>query len=772
MKGPDELRKVVTIDVGGRRMVFESGWLAKQAAGSVLVRYEDSAVLVTCQDAEPRPGLGFFPLTVEYREKTGAAGKIPGGFFKREGRPTTKEILTCRMIDRPLRPQFAEGYNDEVQIIATVISADRQHDPDVCAMNGASLATLLAGLPFAGPIGAVRVALVGDELVINPTYAERETCDLEMIVAGSPDAISMVEAGAKEVSEEIVVQALAFAHDCIKDICAAQVKLVEEMGRSPREWKGPAGPDASLVAECEAHYPKWREVTRITNKKERKTAIKALRDEVMAELVKPVDVDAPQSVKNVHAERERAAKSILGSFAYRAIRDSIVIDNVRVDGRPMDKVRSIFCEIQPFPRTHGSAVFTRGETQALVNCTLGTAQDTQRIDGLTETVEERFLLHYNFPPFCTGEAKPLRGTSRRETGHGMLAERALRAVLPPEEGFPYTIRIVSDVLESNGSSSMASVCGGTLSMMDAGVPITRPVAGIAMGLVKEGDVVRVLSDILGDEDHCGDMDFKVCGTSEGITALQMDIKVAGLSREIMETALNQAREGRLHILGEMNKALPAPRADISPYAPRYEFVKIPVDKIGMLIGPGGKNIRALQEETKAVVSVSDDGSVKIFCDQGDGAIRAKERIVNMTEEVEIGIRVEAKVSSIKDFGVFADFVNKPGTEGMCHVSELSDGYVNNPEEVVQMGDVLTFKVINVEAGTGKVKLSRKAVILEDRGEEYIPAPPRDRGPRRDGRGGGGGGRDRDRGPRRDGGGGRDRDRGPRREGGGGGGGDE
>jgi len=765
MQGPDQLRKVVTVDVGGRKMVFESGWLAKQAAGSVLVRYDDSAVLTTCQDAAPRPGLDFFPLTVEYREKTGAAGKIPGGFFKREGRPTTKEILTCRLIDRPLRPMFPEGYKDEVQIIGTVFSADKQHDPDVCGMNGASAAVLLAGLPFDGPVGAVRVGLVADELIINPTYEERERCDLEMIVAGTATAITMVEAGAKEVSEEIVVQALAFAHDCIRDICAAQVKLAEAMGVKPRAYTPPAGPDAAIVAECKPFYAAFRKAVRIKNKAERKAALKEAKKAAVEALCPAPSDDADKKTVAAYAARKAAVESIVGEYNYSAIRDTIVEENIRIDGRKMDQVRPIICEIQPFPRTHGSAIFTRGETQAFVNCTLGTAEDTQRIDGLTETVEERFLLHYNFPSFSTGEVKPVRSPGRREIGHGALAERALKAVLPAEEAFPYTIRIVSDVLESNGSSSMATVCGGTLSMLDAGVPLTAPVAGIAMGLIKEGDTVRILSDILGDEDHCGDMDFKVCGTANGITALQMDIKITGLSREIMEAALGQARAGRIHILKIMNDAMPSHRDEISPFAPRYEFIRIPTDKIGLIIGPGGKNIRGMQEEFKCTISIEDDGSVKIFSEDGAGALAAKERISNMTTEVEIGIIVEAKVSSIKDFGVFADFVTKPGTEGMCHVSELSDAYVGSPEEVVQLGDVLKFKVIHVEPGTGKVKLSRKAVILEERGEEYVapaPKPPRDR--MGGGRGGFGGGRggDRDRGPRRDGGG----DRGPRRDGGG------
>jgi polyribonucleotide nucleotidyltransferase len=509
---------------------------------------------------------------------------------------------------------------------------------------------------------------------------------------------------------------------------------------------------------------------KIKNKAERKAALKAAKAAAYEALCPAPAEDADKATLAAHAARKSAVEAVIGGYPYAAIRDTIVEENVRIDGRAMDAIRPIFCEIQPFPRTHGSAIFTRGETQAFVNCTLGTAEDTQRIDGLTETVEERFLLHYNFPPFCTGEAKPLRGTSRRETGHGALAERALRAVLPAEEDFPYTIRIVSDVLESNGSSSMATVCGGTLAMLDAGVKLTTPVAGIAMGLIKEGETVRILSDILGDEDHCGDMDFKVCGTANGITALQMDIKVTGLSRDIMEAALNQAKAGRLHILGIMNEAMPTHRDEISPYAPRYEFIRVPVDKIGMIIGPGGKNIRGMQDEFKSVISIEDDGSVKIFSEDGAGALAAKERIANMVSEVEIGIVVEAKVSSIKDFGVFADFVTKPGTEGMCHVSELSDQYVGSPEEVVQMGDVLKFKVIHVEPGTGKVKLSRKAVILEERGEEYVapaPKPPRDR---MGGRGGFGGGRDRDRGPRRDDrgprrDGGGDRDRGPRREGG-------
>jgi len=741
---PKKLRKSVAVEVGGRSMVFEAGWLAKQAAGAVLVRYDNSAVLTTCQNAEPRGFLGFFPMTVEYKEKTGAAGKIPGGFFKREGRPTTKEVLTCRMIDRPLRPLFADGYMQEVQIISQVFSADQAHDPDVCGMNGASLSVLLAGLPFAGPVGSVRVALVNDELVINPTYEELEECVLELLVAGTQDAIVMVEAGAQEVSEDVVIEGLSFAHECIKDICKAQIELAKLMGAKPIDWTAPEKADAALLKECEAFYKPFRDAVKTQGKFERKDAIKAAKNAAFEALLKDPGEDASKEDQAAYAKRAGFVKDTISSYAYKAIRDTIVEENVRIDGRQTDEIRDIVCEVAPFPRNHGSAIFTRGETQAFVNCTLGTAQDTQRVDGLTETREESFLLHYNFPPFCTGEAKPLRGTSRREQGHGNLAHRALAPMVPDPAEFPYTIRVVSDILESNGSSSMASVCGGTLSMMDAGVPLKSPVAGIAMGMIKEGDTVRVLSDILGDEDHCGDMDFKVCGTAKGITALQMDIKVAGLSSEIMKQALDQAKAGRKHILAEMAKGLDAPREEISKYAPRYEVCKVPVDKIGMVIGPGGKMIRGLQEEFGCTISIEDDGTVKIFAEEGVAALEAKQRIVDMTEDVEVGTYFDGTISSIKDFGVFADI--KPGAEGMCHVSEMSDQYVGDPNEICKVGDVMKFKVIHVEQGSGKVKLSHKAVILEERGEEYTYNPPQRSGGGRGGpRGGGGGGRG---GPRR------------------------
>ncbi len=751
---PETYKKKVSVDVGGREMVFETGWLAKQARGSVLVRYDNTAVLITCQNAAPRPGIDFFPLTVEYREKTGAAGKIPGGFFKREGRPTAKEILTCRLMDRPIRPLFPEGYKEEVQIIATVFSADHAHDPDICAMNGSPLAVLLAGLPFEGPAASVRVGKKDGKFIINPTYTERENAELDMVVAGTPDAITMVEAGCLELDEEEILQALELGHQQIKAICAAQLELCEMVKPQALEWQAPEGPDASLQEQCKAFYPAFREAVKVSIKHERKQAIQAAKEAAFEALLQDEGAASDDAEAETIAARNKEIRKVIGGYAYQAIRDTIIEEHQRIDGRKLDEIRPIVCEVQPFPRTHGSAIFTRGETQAFVNCTLGTAEDTQLVEGLAEKRDEHFLLHYNFPPFCTGEAKPLRGTSRREIGHGTLAERALRAVLPAQDDFPYTIRVVSDVLESNGSSSMATVCGGTLSMMDAGVPVRRPVAGIAMGLIKEAEEVRILSDILGDEDHCGDMDFKVCGTAQGITALQMDIKITGLSREIMEEALGQAKAGRLHILGVMNEALGKPREEISPYAPRYETCKVPVDKIGLVIGPGGKHIRGLQEETGATISIEDDGTVKIFAEDGEGALRAKEKIVTMTEDVSTGQYYEGKIVSIRDFGVFAEI--KPGTEGLCHISEISDEYVDNLENVVEQGQVLKFKVINVEEGTGKVKLSRKAVILEDRGEEYVaPAPVAARsGGRSGGRRDGGGGRGRDGGGRRDGGGGR------------------
>ncbi|MCB9895059.1 MAG: polyribonucleotide nucleotidyltransferase [Planctomycetes bacterium] len=743
----------VSVEIGGRTISFETGWLAKQAAGSVLVREENSAVFVAVTTADPRPGIDFFPLTVEYREKTSAAGKFPGGFFKREARPSSKEILTMRMTDRPLRPMFAEGYKDEVQVNGMAMSADPNLDPDMLMINGASTAAMLAGLPFDGPVGAVRMGRAGGEFIVNPTYDQVDEGDLNMVVAGTLDGISMVEAGAVELTEDEIIEALQIAHKAIVKICKAQQELVKKAGVKRKEFTPPEGPPDELVKELQKKYfPKFLEGVKVKGKFERSATLHDIKKAAVAEYATVAD-DASAEEKAAANAKGKQVAGIVGGFKYEALRHVILNENKRIDGRELNEVRDILIEMQPFPRNHGSVTFTRGETQAFVTCTLGTAQDTQLIDGLRESREESFLLHYNFPPFCTGEAKMIRGVSRREIGHGALAERAIRAMLPAEDEFPYTIRVVSDILESNGSSSMATVCGATLSCFDAGVPLRKAVAGVAMGLVSEGDKFQVLTDILGDEDHAGDMDFKVCGTEDGITALQMDIKVKNLSAELMHKALGQAREARLHILGKMKEALAGPREEISKWAPRYEVVKIDTEQIGMVIGPGGKVIRGMQEEFGTTISVEEDGTIKIFGEDGEAAKACAARISAMTKKPVVGERVMGTVGSIREFGAFVSF-NGGANEALIHVSELSDSFVENPEDAVKVGDEFEFEIIGVDP-TGKVKGSRKAVILKDRGEEYKAPAPRERsGGRSGGRGGdrggrGGGGRGRERSRSRD-----------------------
>jgi polyribonucleotide nucleotidyltransferase len=744
-------KHVVSVEIGGRNVTFETGWLAKQAAGSVLVREENSAVFVAVTTAEPRPGIDFFPLTVEYREKTSAAGKFPGGFFKRESRPSSKEILTMRMTDRPLRPQFAEGFVNEVQINGMAMSADPNLDPDMLMINGSSAACMLAGLPFDGPVGAVRMGRHNGEFVVNPTYEQVDDGDLNMVVAGTINGIGMVEAGANELTEDEIIEGLALAHKAIIKICNAQLELVKKAGVTRQEFTPPEGPSESLTKVLKKkYYAEYKESIRIKGKHERSDALSAIKKRAYEEYAAAQEDSADQQAK--------LAGMVVGEFKYEALRDIILNENKRIDGRELDEVRDITIEMSPFPRNHGSVTFTRGETQAFVTCTLGTAEDTQLIDGLRESREEAFLLHYNFPPYCTGEAKQIRGVGRREIGHGALAERAIRPMLPAEDEFPYTIRVVSDILESNGSSSMASVCGATLALFDAGVPLRKAVAGVAMGLVSEGKKFQVLTDILGDEDHAGDMDFKVCGTADGITALQMDIKVKNLSSELLHKALGQAKEARLHILKKMNEAMSAPRPEISKWAPRYEVVKIDSEFIGLIIGPGGKTIRGMQEEFGTTISVEEDGTIKIFGEDGEMAAANKRKIEAMTKKPNVGERVKGKVGSIREFGAFVEF-NGGANEALIHVSELSDSYVENPDDAVKVGDEFEFEIIGVDP-TGKVKGSRKAVILKDRGEEYKAPAPRERS--------GGGGRGGDRGGR-GGGGGRDRggrggDRGPRREG--------
>jgi polyribonucleotide nucleotidyltransferase len=748
-----------TAEIGGKPLSIEVGKLANLSQGSCVVSLGETMVLAAVNAAAPRPGIDFFPMTVEYREKTYASGKIPGGFFKREARPTTKEILGCRMIDRPVRPLFADGYLADLQIICNALSYDGIHDPDCLAGIGASMGIMAAGIPLKGPVGWVRVAAFADGLHLFPADHELEKATLNIVIAGTENSVTMVEAGSTGTDESLILDAIDLGHEAIKKICALQNEVLAEMGVTPgvETFESPADPvDEVLPHVREAFAGKIREVIIQPTKPGRKAALAPLAEECTERFA---DVDETGEKGKFPAK--------LVSNAFRAVSDEVlralIVEGTRVDGRKPDEIRDITCEVGVLPRAHGSALFTRGETQALVTATLGTGRDEVIIDGIKEEERKRFYLHYNFPPFCVGEVRPIRGTSRRELGHGDLAERSLEPLVPDVVNFPYTLRIVSEILMSNGSSSMASVCGGTLAMLDAGIQMDAPVAGIAMGLVKEGDKVVVLSDILGDEDHSGDMDFKVTGTAGGVTALQMDIKIDGVDRAILEKALEQAKAGRIHILGEMAKSIDKPREDYSEHAPRLLTVQIATDKIGTIIGPGGKMIRQIQEETGSTIEVTDEGLVKIFSTSGGSAERAKQWIEDLTLEPEVGKIYEGPVVEMRDFGVFVKIL--PNQDGMVHVSELSDGYVEKPEDVVKVGEVLKVKCIAVEMG--KCKLSRRAVLVEEAGGTYEPSqPPRGGGGRgrgRDDRHGGGGrgrgGRDGDRSRGRGGRGGGDRRRG-------------
>jgi len=685
--------------VGGRELTIETGRMAKQAGGSAVVRYGDTMVLVAATaSSKPREGVDFLPLTCDYLEKTSAAGKIPGGYFKREGRPTEVEILTSRLIDRPCRPLFPKGWRFDTQVIALVLSADRENPSDVLALTGASAALSLSDMHWGGPIAGVRVGRVDGQLVVNPTFAEQEKSELNLVVACSREAIVMVEGGAKEVPENVMIDALLFAHRECQPIIDLQEKIRAAAGKPRREWSAPKK-DEELEAKVKGlSWDKVKAAMAIAVKHDRYDALSKAHDEVMAELC---GEGAP------FAGREKEVDAAYEGVKKKYARAKTLETGSRIDGRRTTDIRNVSCEVSVLPRTHGSALFTRGETQAIVSTTLGTAQDVQRIDSITGDVTKRFMLHYNFPPFSTGETKPLRGASRREIGHGHLAERAVAAVLPPYEDFPYTIRIVSEILESNGSSSMASVCGGTLSLMDAGVPIASPVAGIAMGLMKEGDGVAILSDILGDEDHLGDMDFKVCGTRNGITALQMDIKISGLTREILEKALAQAKDGRFFILEKMAEAIAAPRDDMSPYAPRIYTLQVKPDRIRDIIGPGGKTIRAITEQTGVAIDVEDDGTVSIASSDERSARKAMDIIRGLTAEPEIGQFYQGVVKRIAEFGAFVEIM--PGTDGLVHISELAEGRVKRVEDVLKEGDEVMVKVISIDR-QGKIRLSRKEAL--------------------------------------------------------------
>ncbi|HJZ85903.1 MAG TPA: polyribonucleotide nucleotidyltransferase [Polyangia bacterium] len=686
-----------SVMVGNRELSIETGRMAKQADGAVMVRYGDTVVIVTAVASDSqREGVDFLPLTCDYIEKTFAAGKIPGGYFKREGRPTEMEILTSRLIDRPSRPLFKKGWRCETQVIALVLSSDRENPSDVLAMTGASTALHISDIPWDGPYAAVRVGRMEGRFIVNPTFAEQEKCDVNMVVAASRDAIVMVEGGASAAPESVVIDALMFAHQSAQPILDLQEKLRGAVGKPKREFSAPQKDEAVARRVAELAQGPMIAAMALANKQERYGTLHKVEEETAAAL----SAEFPERTKEVEAAYEDLKK--------KYVREMVLSTGKRIDGRATSDIRAISCEVGLLPRTHGSGLFTRGETQALVTTTLGTQQDMQRIDALIGDVTKRFMLHYNFPPFSTGEAKALRGASRREIGHGALAERALKGILPSYEDFPYTIRIVSEILESNGSSSMASVCGGTLSLMDAGVPVTAAVAGIAMGLIKESDRIAVLSDILGDEDHLGDMDFKVCGTRDGVTAIQMDIKIQGLSREILERALTQAREGRLFILDRMAEAIAAPRDDLSPHAPRIFTIRIKPDRIRDVIGPGGKMIRAIIEQTGVAIDVEDDGTISIASPDDAGARKAIDIIKGLTQEPEVGEFYMGVVRRVVEFGAFVEIL--PGTEGLLHISELDSKRTARVEDVLKEGDEVLVKVISIDQRAGKIRLSRKEAL--------------------------------------------------------------
>src|SRR5437867_3980507 len=691
------------LQIGQQTLRFETGKLAKQAGGSVIVRYGDSVVLVTaCRAAGERVGIDFLPLTVDYREYTYASGRIPGGFFKREGKPAEKEVLTSRCIDRPIRPLFPSGWRYETQIIALVLSADQENDTDVLAITGASAALALAEIPFEKTIAGVRIGLVDGQYVVNPTFKQRKQSKLDLVVAGSQDGLVMVEAGAKEVTEEQVVEALETAHAAIKQIVAAIDALAGSAGKAKlKVAKKEIGHDFYREVEEKVLVP-LTEAMRIRGKLENYDRV----DQVLEELV--------ASLPEGEAERHLEAKQIFKDLKEKVLREEVLTHGVRLDGRKFDEVRSIWIETGVLPRTHGSAVFTRGETQALVTCTLGTAEDAQKIESFEGETWKSFMLHYNFPPFSVGEVAFLRGPGRREVGHGALAERALTPMLPAEEQFPYTVRVVSDILESNGSSSMASVCGGSLAMMDAGVPLQASVAGIAMGLVmdEKSGKYAVLSDIAGAEHHYGDMDFKVAGTADGITALQMDIKVGGITTDVMRKALDQARRGRLHILDKMREALASSRENISAFAPRIVTIRIPVDKIRDVIGPGGKMIRSIIERTGVKIDVEDDGRVNVASADQTSAQKAISIIQELTATPELNKTYLGKIQRITDYGAVVEIM--PGTDGLLHVSEIANHRVKDVRDELKEGEQLLVKVINIDP-TGKIRLSRKALLQEETG---------------------------------------------------------
>ena len=692
----------VTVDLaGGKQLSFETGKLAKQAHGAAVVRMGDNVVLATATaNADPREGIDFFPLTVDYREYTYAGGRFPGGFIKREGRMSEREVLTSRQIDRPIRPMFAEGFKCETQVIAFVLSADSSNDPDVLGINGASCALALSDIPFLGPIGAVRVGQLNGQFIINPTYDEMRESALNIMVVGTSDFIVMIESGAKEVTEEVVVDAIEFGHAEIKKICAAIKDLAARAGRKKREVTPPEFDQAYYDAL------KKKIAADLSDRLDTKKHPKAESYLLVKELKKKLQAEIPEDDEEAQAK----FKQYFETLRERIFREQVIEKKRRPDGRAFDEVREIWIEAGVLPRTHGSAIFTRGETQALVTTTLGTSDDMQRLEGFEGEAKKRFILHYNFPPFSVGEVAFLRGAGRREIGHGALAERAISGVLPSEESWPYAMRVVSDILESNGSSSMATVCGASLSLMDAGVPLKAPVAGVAMGLVKEGEQYAILTDIAGAEDHYGDMDFKVAGTKDGITALQMDIKVAGITSQIMREALAQAKSGRLHILGKMEEVITAGREKISDFAPRFYTVQIPVDKIRDLIGPGGKMIRSIVEQTGVKIDVEDSGLVKVASSDQASAAKALQIIGDLTATAEVGKTYLGKVTRLADFGAFVEII--PGTDGLLHISEVAEHRIGDIRDELKEGDQVLVKVLAVEGN--RIRLSRKAILKEQR----------------------------------------------------------
>ena len=688
----------VEVEINGQRMAIETGKVAKQADGAVVVRYGGSMVLATCVAAKgAKDAQDFFPLTVEYRERAYAGGRIPGGYFKREGAPVKKETLTCRLIDRPIRPLFPDGFRNEVQVICLVISGDQENDPDVLAINGASTALCLSGIPFDGPIGAVRVGLVDGKLIANPTTTQQKESPLELVIAATEEAVLMVESGASEIPEETMLEAIAFGHAECKRLARAQRDLVQRAGKPRWAFDASAGRDLEIEARVKSLAgPKLAAALATHEKQGRAEAVGRVFDDVLQA------IGADETKKGAI----RAAFEVVEKAEVRRL---IVERGLRVDGRGVTDIRPISIDIGYLPRAHGSSVFTRGETQALVSATLGTKSDEQKIEALEGDHYRHFMLHYNFPSFSVGEVRRFGSPSRRDIGHGALAERAVEAVLPPKEEFPYTIRIVSDILESNGSSSMASVCGASLALMDAGVPLRTHVAGVAMGLVKEGDRVGILTDINGAEDHYGDMDFKVAGTEKGVTALHMDIKIAGVSIDIMRAALQQAREARLIVLGKMREAIEKPRAELSPYAPRFVTIKIRPEKIREIIGPGGKIIRGIQEQTGTKIDVEDDGRVTVFSPDSASVQKALGIIQDICREVELDRIYLGKVKKIVEFGAFVEVI--PNTEGLLHISQIAESRIRTVQDVLTEGDEVLVKVIEID-GNGKMRLSRKMALRE------------------------------------------------------------